>query len=517
MTSVQLFAFNNSIAKELKERITPDLFAGPMGKTADGVFVPFVPSAYQHAYFDWMQKKRGSCLVKAVAGSGKTTTIVMGLRHTGALAHEVNASTFHSAGLYPITKHLGCKSRDMVIDGSKVRKLAREALGDVEHETYASFSARLVGLAKGQGIGPLEPDVPEAWYRLIQHHDLYLEAEDATEERAIEIARDLLSRSNEAAKRKHIDFDDMLYLPLLWRLRLWQNDWVFIDEAQDTNPVRRALAKLALKPGGRLVAVGDPKQAIYGFTGASHDAMDLIAKEFNCIELPLTVSYRCPKAIAERVKQIVPYFEVPETAIQGEIVQCSVDEAIKRMDAHDAVVCRQTAPLIELCFSLIAKGIGCTVLGKDIAAGLVALIEKQRAKGIDALLEKLEEFRARETSRFLAKGEEQKAESINDRVACVVAVINNLAETQRTIPGLISRLQSIFSDENGVLSVLTLATVHKVKGKEYRRVAILAPELMPSKWARQEWQAEQEQNLMYVADTRTMETLFILTGAPKQA
>ncbi len=38
MTSVQLFAFNNSIAKELKERITPDLFVGPMGKTVDGAF-----------------------------------------------------------------------------------------------------------------------------------------------------------------------------------------------------------------------------------------------------------------------------------------------------------------------------------------------------------------------------------------------------------------------------------------------------------------------------------------------
>ena len=46
-------------------------------------------------------------------------------------------------------------------------------------------------------------------------------------------------------------------------------------------------------------------------------------------------------------------------------------------------------------------------------------------------------------------------------------------------------------------------------------MAILSPELMPSKWARQEWQAEQEQNLIYVTDTRTMETLFILQGTPK--
>jgi len=84
-------------------------------------------------------------------------------------------------------------------------------------------------------------------------------------------ARSLIQASNESAKLGMLDFDDQLYLPLLWKLRLFQNDFVFIDEAQDTNPVRRALAKLALRPGGRLIAVGDPRQAIYGFTGASHE------------------------------------------------------------------------------------------------------------------------------------------------------------------------------------------------------------------------------------------------------
>ena len=62
---------------------------------------------------------------------------------------------------------------------------------------------------------------------------------------------------------------------------------------------------------------------------------------------------------------------------------------------------------------------------------------------------------------------------------------------------------------------LTLSTCHKAKGREWQRVAILEPELMPSKWARQDWQYQQEQNLIYVAYTRTQSELFIMKPQPK--
>jgi superfamily I DNA/RNA helicase len=52
--------------------------------------------------------------------------------------------------------------------------------------------------------------------------------------------------------------------------------------------------------------------------------------------------------------------------------------------------------------------------------------------------------------------------------------------------------------------------VHKAKGLEAQRVFILEPHLMPSKWARQEWQQEQEANIIYVAVTRALETLVYL-------
>lgn len=504
----------------------------------------FVPSPAQQTYYDWLTGDKGSAIIRAVAGSGKTTTIVNGIpllppwvsvqlfSFNTEIAKEmksrlefmredlewepnhyagVRASTFHSIGFGAVRKHLGSKLGKT--DGNKSRTLIRAWLGERDQELYGPFIAKLVGYAKGQGIGALTPDTLDAWWDLIRHHDLALDSEEADEEQAVALARELLKRSNDAAKTQGlIDFDDQLYLPLLWRCRLFQNDYVFIDEAQDTNPARRALAKLALKPGGRLIAVGDPRQAIYGFTGASADAMDLIKREFNCVELPLTVSYRCAKSVVELAKTLVPYLEAAPGAAEGQVTELPAKDALKLLDAHDAVLCRNTAPLVAFAFHLIAQGRGCVILGRDIGAGLIDLIKKQRAAGIDRLVEKLEAFREREVAKFMAKGEEQKAEAVTDRMACIKAVIDNLTEANRTIPALIAMIDGMFSDTNGVL---TLATIHKAKGKEWKRVGILRADLMPSKWARQDWQREQEYNLMYVAYTRAMEHLIFITGDVK--
>lgn len=507
------------------------------------VATKFVPSNYQQAFFNWITDKRGSCVLIAVAGSGKTksieralpliperfhvqlfafnTTIGTELGERIELLKEefkrpfanVRAGTFHKVGFAAVCRCLGNGIKPNT-DSNKLRKLCREWLGEAENELYGTFICKLVGLAKGEGIGAIAPDTEERWWDMVHHHDLFLESEDASEETAVQLARQLLQRSNAAAKAGSIDFDDMLYLPLLWRLRLWQNDWVFVDEAQDTNPVRRAIAKLALTPGGRLVAVGDPRQAIYGFTGASHDAIDLIKREFNAIELPLTISYRCSKAVVRHAQELVPYMEAHADNMEGKVADIDWNAALKLFGTHDAIICRNTAPLLEVAYSLVARSIGCTVLGREIGAGLVDLVKRMKAKGLEHLEEKLEAYRDREVAKCMARGEEQKAEAVTDRVSCVFTVINHLPETTRTVPALIGKIEGLFSDSNGVL---TLCTGHKSKGKEYKRVFVLRPELMPSKWARQDHQRQQEENLMYVVRTRAMEELYYLCGDLSQA
>lgn len=521
----------------------------------------FTASAYQQAIFDAVvDPKGGSLIVEAVAGSGKSTTIKQAVlrivqqaagrrlsihifafntviakemkeaiaelaREEGVDLSGVRVSTFHSVGFSAICKRLGKKANEVQTDSGKMRKVLKDmfleeakrvALNDVQagnmaherYELYGEFCRKLVGLAKGNGFGAIVPADAGDWLGLCQHHDLTLDSLDATEEVAVAYARAALKISNDLAKTGVIDFDDQLYVPLLWRLRLWENDWVLVDEAQDTNPVRRAIAKLALRPGGRLVAVGDRRQAIYGFTGASHDAMDLIKAEFNCRELPLSVSYRCGRAIVELAKTLVPQIEPAENAHPGLVSHLGLKDALARLSNQDAIMCRNTSPLVELAFKLVANGRGCRVLGKEIGTSLVSLVAKQRAKGVDNLMAKLNVWREREVAKHIAEGNEGKAEAVNDRFECVQTIIHNLNETERTIPGLCRKIEGLFGD--GSAGVLSLATMHKLKGAEFDRVAIYRPELCPSKFARQDWQRVQEDNLLYVGYTRAkLEFIFV--------
>lgn len=516
----------------------------------------YAPSAFQQAIIEWAAHGTGSAIVVARAGSGKTSLIKMVWRVIPETAHVRNfafntaiggelrtaldemrtetrreyrnfaAGTFHSVGVGAVARKLGMSVGQLQTDGNKLRNICRDWLGELEQDMYGSFITKLVSLAKGEGIGTLVPDTEDHWYRLVAHHDLYLDSEEADEARAIDLARDLLRRSNDASRGGYIDFDDQLYLPLLWKLRLWQNDWVIVDEAQDTNPVRRAIAKLSLRPGGRLIAVGDDRQAIYGFTGASHDALDLIRAEFNARSFPLTVCYRCAESVVYDAQELVPDLMPAPGKEMGSVTYLPLfarapkkgepleQQAVDVLDTTSAILCRNVAPMVSTAYELMSKGIGCRVLGREIGQGLVDLVKKMKAKNVDGLLAKLELYREREVGGFMAKGQESKAEGVHDRVNCILAFLEGMHERERTIVALIRKIEALFSDDNR--NVLTLSTIHKAKGREWDTVAILMPELMPSKFARQAWQLRQEENLDYVARTRARVNLIRLITVPKE-
>lgn len=514
-------------------------------------------SEHQERIFDWAINGKGSVIVNAVAGSGKTTTITeMASRimtHDSRsymafiafnksiveelkvkLPKEIRPTTFHGLGMSTWGRHLGPKGRSLQVDDKKTFKIMKEQLSEEQMETYLSILPKVISIAKGAGIVPsmslnqntiaLTRDTDETWIQLIEHYSIDVD----NQLEAIDLARKILSQSIVTGDVT-IDYDDMLYLPIIKGARFWQNDWVIVDEAQDVNKIQRAVLKRSLKPGGRLVAVGDRHQAIYGFRGADTSSIDSIRREFGASELPLTVSYRCPQAVVKEAQRFVDHIQAHESAPLGivcpkivhskscgydsETISCTCKGQwlVKDFLPTDAIVCRNTAPLVELAFFLLSKRIGCKILGRAIGDGLIGLVKKMKANGVDRLMEKLSAYRDRETAKFLAQGEEQKADNLNDRVNTLLAFISELPETNRTIPALIQSIQSIFTD-NGK-GLLTLCTVHKSKGLEWPRVFILdADKLMPSPWARQEWQQEQERNLQYVAITRAKSELYYLSS-----
>jgi superfamily I DNA/RNA helicase len=298
-------------------------------------------------------------------------------------------------------------------------------------------------------------------------------------------------------------------MPILKHCRIWQNDWLLVDEAQDINPARRALARKMLQPNGRAIFVGDRHQAIYGFTGADADGVDRVTADFRCTLLPLTVTYRCPKAVVAAAQEYVDHIEAHSTAPAG-LVRRDHEDSFPTLDLgpEDAILCRLTRPLVATAFKLIRAGTGCHVEGRDIGAGLMKLAERWAVDSIDALRDKLEAYLQREVEKLEAKGQETKAEAVQDRVDTLLV----LMEGCKSFDDLRTRIQDLFADsEDGHSQTLTLSTVHKSKGREWDRVFVLGfDQHMPSRWARQAWQQEQELNLIYVAFTRAKRELVLV-------
>lgn len=492
-------------------------------------------SPQQTAVFDWVRSGRGSAFVEAVAGAGKTTTIVEACRlMRGSVAFAAYNKKIATEIEEKVAQHgLGTNVRVGTFHRfgyAAWRKVAPHAKLDARGKQdaiadelsipgeFSEFVAKLVSLAKNNAVGLFgSADDLSQWWAIVDHHDLTEALEDPRDAKlAIGFAQQALAKSREIA-RELIDFDDMVYMPVITRCRVWQNDWLLVDEAQDINPARRALARKMLRPNGRAVFVGDSHQAIYGFTGADAEAVSNVTREFRCTRLPLTVTYRCPKAVVAAAREYVSHIEAHESAPEGIVGSLHEDDlAGAGLCPADAVLCRLTAPLVKLAFKLIKAGIGCHVEGRDIGAGLLKLATRwSRVKSVTALRERLEEYVEREVEKLTAKGQETKAEAVQDRVDTLLALLDGC----KTLDDLTVKITELFtSDEDGHQNTLTLSTVHKSKGREWDRVFVLGfTKFMPSRFARQAWQLEQENNLIYVAFTRAKRELVLIDVEAKAA
>lgn len=509
----------------------------------------FEPSPQQATALDFIPNGTGHGILVAVAGAGKTTTLVemvklivrdglgsgVFLAYNKKIADEIGAklkaagidwkqfraATFHSIGKSTWDYAVAGK------DKSRYPKVIEKKVDGILEEwgvpeDRRSFIKTLVSLAKNHAVGVLNEgellDVP-TWLHLVEHYGLDErlpfegEALERATTQAIILAQGVLQQSinmNAAV----IDFDDMLYAPLIHEARPFRQDWVFVDEAQDTNPARRLFAERLLKPSGRLVAVGDPHQAIYGFAGADNDSLRIIAEHFQATELPLTITYRCPKQVVALARTWVSHIEAHESAPEGMVQHLTWEDFVKGVDAGalnptDAILCRNTKPLVTLAFELIRKRIACHVEGKDIGKGLYALATKWKSvRRIGALRHKLDDYRDKEVKRLLEKEREAQADALNDRVDTLLVLMESLKEDD-SVEEVQRIVDDLFRDTDGTeRPTVTLSTVHKSKGREWDTVFLLGRNtLMPSPFAKQAWSLEQEKNLCYVAVTRAKSAL----------
>ncbi len=504
------------------------------------------PSEQQTAVIEWVKNGKGSLRLDAFAGCGKTSTLLMitpflkgeaiMLAFNKAIADEiqgklsargvkhVTAKTMHSLGLSS-WRRIAPKAE---IKQWKVSDIVK-SLSKNPDDFYLRNSAticKVVSLAKQAAFGFLTPiEHTEAWEDLIDHFDADELADNDTVEELIAVAKKVLEKSI-STDRDVIDYDDMILAPLVHNSPCYAKDWILIDEAQDTNASRRALALKHLKPGtGRVIFVGDVRQAIFGFCGASHDAMDLIKEQLGADVLGLTTTYRCPKIVVQEANRFVPGLVAHQSAPDG--IFRSLDTVDKETgkywfqiappDKTSAILCRNTKPLIEQAYLFLANGIGCRIEGREIGEGLVHLVLRwKQVTSTHQLTYKLEDFESKEVSKLMAKGKEDRVQNLRDKVGALRAVISRVNSLGLYgIQDVVTSIRSLFDDKKS--GVVTLSTIHKFKGREADVVYLLdRANTLPSPYARQDWQKLQEENLEYVAITRAKKELIDLVRPPKE-
>jgi superfamily I DNA/RNA helicase len=502
----------------------------------------FKPSPLQEAIFAAVTDRTlGSIIVDAKAGSGKTTTIIEAAKRMSGdiflgafnkkMADElflrckgmfnVKAATFHSAGYQAIRKvspNIGSPTNGKVF--GIVKELNDLTHQDDDFDKQAFEISRIVSMAKQRGVGAIIPDTIDVWNHMILTFGLDEKLPERFDEPSemiylIKFCQEVLNY--DFNNSEVIDFDDMIYLPLKMKLEMPQYDWVMIDEAQDTNPSRRELAKRMLKPNGRMLAVGDPHQAIYGFTGADNDALDQIRDQFNAITLPLSVTYRCPKKVVALAQTYVSGIEAHESAPEGELDSILYYNLPDMVKPGEVILSRYNKYLVNLCFKFIRQGKAAKIEGREIGANLISLAKKWRTKDFDTLKMHIREWTKKEIDRAKKKGVE-RTDFISDRAETLTVLIERAQELKlKDKDALIEMIEGLFVDDlNGHKNKILLCSVHRAKGLEWDTVYMLGRNEIMGKQCKMDWQTDQERNLVYVGVTRAKKRYVDVTQVPKK-
>tara|TARA_B100000161_G_C33546249_1_gene413197 strand:- start:372 stop:1802 length:1431 start_codon:yes stop_codon:yes gene_type:complete len=466
----------------------------------------------QEEIWNAIENTEAHIFVNAGAGTGKTFTIVEGAKRIGnqkaaflafnksiatelqeRLPEDVEAKTFHAFGFAAI-RNAGIKTK---VNNYKLNNIIKDLLGEDYHITPLK---KLVSLVKGS---MLEGNDKKAINQLIDEYNIQFES-IREEEIAVQSIPAILTMCK--TQTHHIDFDDMIWLPLVSDYPLPHYDIMFVDEAQDFNEMQRELISRCVN-GGRCIIVGDKNQAIYGFRGADSNSISMFEDRLSgssrdIKHYPLTITWRCPKSVVAEANRYVSDFRCPSDAIDGTVIV----NAPFNPQRNDMVLCRYNAPLIGAFYDLISQGKSAYILGRDMTKGLITSVEKitkNKHMGTQefwALFMKDFEFKH---AKLLEQNKINQALTLEDKRDCISIFV----EKTTTVGGIIEEIKRVF-DGNDKGEIM-LSTVHKAKGLEADNVYILATDRMPHPKG-----GHEENNICYVAITRAKKTLLYVGPTP---
>ncbi len=546
---------------------------------------------------------RGPVCILAGAGTGKTRTITHRIAYavaTGQVpAGQVLAVTFTARAAGELRSRL----RQLGADGVSARTFHAAALAQLKYfaprvlggpiPPLVENKARLVAAAAAAvGAHPdralvrdLAGEIEWAKTSLIAPEDYRERAGAADRHAPLEFgkvaaayARYEQVKSDQGA----LDFEDLLLVTaysleshgdVCEEVRARYRYFV-VDEYQDVNPLQQRLLDVWLGERDDLCVVGDPRQTIYSFTGASPDYLLQFTVRFpNAEVIRLHRDYRSTPQIVGLANQLMSRATEREGAGLALVGQRPDGPAPRITELPDEPA--EAASVAAECLALITEGVPpaqIAVLFRINAAS--AAYEAALAKaGVPYVLhggqryfDRPEVRQALVLLRAAARSDqpaspadpaeaggnpstdapsEDLTGSVRDvltsmgwvaddapssgaaleRWGSLAALVDLAAGMAAATPG--SRLTDLVSELEGRASAqhapavpgVTLASMHSAKGLEWDAVFCvgLVDGVMPIAHAKQEDEIEEERRLLYVAVTRARQRLALSWHRSRQA
>ncbi len=476
-------------------------------------------STYQRSIFDDVANGTGHILVEALAGSGKSTTIIESLKYIPSgktwllvafnkrIAEDLklkappgatgDISTLHSLGL----KSIGKTYKNIKVDNDKAENIIKKILGKSNESRELQHNlVHAVGLAKGF-LAHTSAEIDE----VLDEYEI-----DCAEMPRDEFINHILvcldlCKSNP----KVVDFNDMIWLPNVLKIDVPKYDRVFVDEAQDMSRAQIGLVLKAVqgppktkksKPEGRICLIGDGKQALYSWRGAELDILQTMKEQLNAKVFSLPISYRCPLAVVREAQKIVPEFQAAPNAIQGKVAWIDIEQMKKEARPGCFILSRVNAPLIGLTLHFIKNGIPANIQGRDIGENLLTIVKRSKAKTVDKLLDYVEKWKTKECQRLLKKN--KNTDHIVDKAECLAALCEGISSVQEVK----TNINKLFNDVDDSKKIV-LGSIHRSKGMERDVVYVLASTLRDSN--------QEEKNIRYVGYTRSKRDLYLVRSKSK--
>lgn len=337
-------------------------------------------------------------------------------------APRVWIGTFHAFGLDLVRRYhdrLGLPTDPTLFDRSDAIEVLEEILPTLPLVHYRNlWDPALVLRDILSAISRAKDEMadPTRYRALAQTMAERARDEDEREaaEKCLEVAHvyDLYEKAMQ--DRGSVDFGDLIMRPALLiesdpsvkiALRL-RHRHILVDEYQDVNRASARLLKAVAGDGKHLWVVGDSRQSIYRFRGASSSNMALFASDYpNAASDQLSVNYRSTRQVVSTFLGVAPHMGASAgmlaLALSAERGEGPANPEIRRLDTLEdeteglaasirevetrgvplrdqAVLCRTNGRLNEIAEALEARGIPVLHLG--------SLFERDEVRDLLALL-----------------------------------------------------------------------------------------------------------------------------------